>query len=86
VAIKRRSPDIKLLAQVGDDSVHLRGKSMPQVTGEADVAKQHRRFKNENHTIESSRDEIETNSQDSFPASDAPSWTPITRIGSPHRN
>jgi phosphohistidine phosphatase len=28
-------------------------------------------------------DEIERNSQDSFPASDAPSWTPITRIGMP---
>ncbi len=28
-------------------------------------------------------DEIERNSQDSFPASDAPSWTPITRIGTP---
>ena len=53
---------------------------MPQVTREADVAKQHRRFKSENYTIESSCDEIETNSQDSFPASDAPSWTPITRI------
>ena len=47
---------------------------MPQVTREADVAKQHRRFKSENYTIESSCDEIETNSQDSFPASDAPSW------------
>ena len=28
-------------------------------------------------------DEIERDSQDSFPASDAPSWTPITRIGTP---
>jgi hypothetical protein len=28
-------------------------------------------------------DEIETDSQDSFPASDAPSWTSITRIGRP---
>jgi phosphohistidine phosphatase len=28
-------------------------------------------------------DEIERNSQDSFPASDAPSWTPIMRIGTP---
>jgi phosphohistidine phosphatase len=27
--------------------------------------------------------EIERDSQDSFPASDAPSWTPITRIGTP---
>ena len=28
-------------------------------------------------------DEIERESQDSFPASDAPSWTPVTRIGTP---
>src|SRR5258708_7257243 len=28
-------------------------------------------------------DEIERDSQDSFPASDAPSWTPIRRIGTP---
>jgi len=59
---------------------------MPQVRGEGDVARQHRRLKSENGAIESSCDEIETNSQDSFPASDAPSWTPITRIGSPRRN
>src|SRR5215211_5672984 len=41
--IKRRSPDMKLLPQVGDDSVHLRGKLMSQVREEAHVAKQHRR-------------------------------------------
>lgn len=28
-------------------------------------------------------DQIERDSQDSFPASDAPGWTPITRIGTP---
>jgi len=28
-------------------------------------------------------DEIERESQDGFPASDAPSWTPVTRIGTP---
>ena len=28
-------------------------------------------------------DEIEIGSQDSFPASDAPSWTPVTRLGRP---
>jgi AhpD family alkylhydroperoxidase len=28
-------------------------------------------------------DEIDRESQDGFPASDAPSWTPITRIGTP---
>jgi len=27
--------------------------------------------------------DIDRTSQDSFPASDAPSWTPITRIGRP---
>jgi hypothetical protein len=28
-------------------------------------------------------DAVEINSEDSFPASDAPSWTPIRRIGRP---
>jgi hypothetical protein len=28
-------------------------------------------------------DEVERESQDGFPASDAPSWTPVTRIGTP---
>jgi len=28
-------------------------------------------------------DEIDVNSEDSFPASDAPSWTPMTRLGRP---
>ena len=37
----------------------------------------------EAHSPEPSRDAIEINSEDSFPASDAPSWTPFRRIGCP---
>ena len=37
----------------------------------------------ESHSPKPSRDAIEINSEDSFPASDAPSWTPFRRIGCP---
>jgi hypothetical protein len=33
---------------------------------------------------EKARDKIACASDDSFPASDAPSWTPVRRIGAPH--
>lgn len=31
-------------------------------------------------------DDVELNSDDSFPASDPPSWTPVARIGKPKQS
>jgi hypothetical protein len=46
-----------------------------------------RRRSTSNHRSGSGRagvpDEIDVGSQDSFPASDAPSWTSVTRLGRP---
>ena len=47
--------------------------------------KQLRRPTSKRDSIDPGCDQIELNSDDGFPASDAPSWTVINRIGSPAR-
>jgi hypothetical protein len=47
---------------------------LPSVRGRLDL---------ERHAVELAEDEVDTSSEQSFPASDPPSWSSFTRIGSP---
>jgi hypothetical protein len=47
--------------------------------------KQLRRPTSDRDSMDLGSDQVELNSDDGFPASDAPSWTVISRIGSPAR-
>jgi hypothetical protein len=59
----------------------------PEATQSADrTVEMSRRIKDEQRPIEPPPDEVETGSRDSFPASDAPSWTPVTGFGAPKRD
>lgn len=54
---------------------------------EADAARIRKRAATSDHrsraVVAVISDEIDVGSQDSFPASDAPSWTSVTRLGRP---
>jgi hypothetical protein len=48
-------------------------------------SKQLQRPISKRHSVDPDYDQVALNSDDGFPASDAPSWTVINRIGSPAR-
>jgi hypothetical protein len=56
---------------------------MPMVAKELPTKARPATSRIERSRLAATRDEVDTSSDSSFPASDPPSWTSLTRVGSP---